>query len=48
MLQAGRSRVRFPMSLLDFFKLPNSSSRTVALGSTQALTEMSTKNLPGD
>jgi hypothetical protein len=42
MLQAGRSRVRFPM-LLDF----NPSSRTMALGSTQPLTEMSTRNLPG-
>jgi hypothetical protein len=37
MLQA----VRFPMRLLDF------SSRTMALGSTQPLTEMSTTNLPG-
>jgi hypothetical protein len=34
MLQAGRSRVRFPM-------------RSLALGSTQPLTEMSTRNLPG-
>jgi hypothetical protein len=30
MLQAGRSRVRFPMRL-DFFSLPNPSSRTMAL-----------------
>jgi hypothetical protein len=45
MLQAGRSRVPFPMSL-DFFNLPNLSSRTVALGSTQPLAEMSTRNLP--
>jgi hypothetical protein len=30
-----------------FFNLPNPSSRTMALGSTQPLTEMSTKNLPG-
>jgi hypothetical protein len=30
-----------------FFKLPNPSSRTMALGSTQPLTEMSTRNLPG-
>jgi hypothetical protein len=29
------------------FQLPNPSSRTTALGSTQPLTEMSTKNLPG-
>jgi hypothetical protein len=45
MLQVGRSRVRFPMSL-EFFNSPNPSSRTMALGSTQPLTEMSTRNLP--
>jgi hypothetical protein len=32
---------------VDFFNLPNHSSRTMALGSTQPLTEMSTRNLPG-
>jgi hypothetical protein len=32
---------------VDFFNLPNPSSRIMALGSTQPLTEMSTKNLPG-
>jgi hypothetical protein len=32
---------------VDFLNLPNSSSRTTALGSTQPLTEMSTRNLPG-
>jgi hypothetical protein len=32
---------------VDFFNLPNPSSRTVALGSTQPLTEMNTRNLPG-
>jgi hypothetical protein len=47
MLQAGRSRVPFPMRSLDFFNLPNPSSRTVALGSTQPVTKMSTRNLPG-
>jgi hypothetical protein len=47
MLQAGRSLVQFAMRLLDFFNLPNPSSRTMALGSTQPLTEMSTRNLPG-
>jgi hypothetical protein len=31
---------------VDFFNLPNPSSRTIALGSTQSLTEMSTRNLP--
>jgi hypothetical protein len=30
-----------------FFNLPNPSSRTMALESTQPLTEMSTRNLPG-
>jgi hypothetical protein len=46
MPQAGSLRVRFPMSL-DFLNLPNPSSRTMYLGSTQPLTEMSTRNLPG-
>jgi hypothetical protein len=46
MLQAGGSRVRIPTSL-DFFNLPNSSSRIMALGSIQPLTEMSTRNLSG-
>jgi hypothetical protein len=44
MLQAGRSRVQFPMRSLDF---SNPSSRIMALGSTQPLTEVSTMNLPG-
>jgi hypothetical protein len=30
------------------FNLPNSSSRTMALGSTQHLTEMNIRNLPGE
>jgi hypothetical protein len=30
-----------------FFNWPNPSSRTMALGSTQPLTEMSTRNLSG-
>jgi hypothetical protein len=46
MLQAGRSPVRVPDEM-DFFNLPNPSSRTMALVSTQPLTEMSTRNLPG-
>jgi hypothetical protein len=46
MLQAGTSPVRVPDEV-DFFNLPNTSSRTMALGSTQSLTEMSTRNLPG-
>jgi hypothetical protein len=45
MLQAGWSRVRIPMSWL-FFNWPNPSSRTMALGSTQPLTEMSARDLP--
>jgi hypothetical protein len=40
MLQAGWSRVRFPMPM-DFINWPNPSSRTMALGSTQPLAEMS-------
>jgi hypothetical protein len=46
MLQAGRSPVRV-LDEANFFNLPNSSSCTIALGSTQPLTEMSTRNLPG-
>jgi hypothetical protein len=46
MLQAGRSPVRVPDEV-DFFSLPNPSSRTMALESTQPLTEMGTSNLPG-
>jgi hypothetical protein len=45
MLQAGRSRVRFPMRSL--FISPNPSSRTMALCSTQPLTKITTRNLPG-
>jgi hypothetical protein len=33
--------------VIGFFIWPNSSSRAMALGSTQSLTEMSTRNLPG-
>jgi hypothetical protein len=32
---------------VHFFNFPKPSSRTMALGSTQPLTEMSTRNLPG-
>jgi hypothetical protein len=46
MVQAGRSQVRIPMKWI-FFNIPNPSSCTLALGSTQPLTEMSTRNLPG-
>jgi hypothetical protein len=46
MLQVGRSPVRVPDEV-DFFNLPDLSRRTMTLGSTQPLTEMSTRNLPG-
>jgi hypothetical protein len=32
--------------VIGFFNWPNTSSRIMALGSTQPLTEMSTRNLP--
>jgi hypothetical protein len=46
MLQAGRSPVIIPDEV-DFFNFPNPSSRTMALGSTQPLTEISTRKFPG-
>jgi hypothetical protein len=46
MLQAGKSPVRVPDEV-NFFNLPNTSSRSMALRSTQPLTQMSTRNLPG-
>jgi hypothetical protein len=46
MLQAGRSSVRVPDEV-DIFNLPNPSSRTMAIASTQPPTEVSTRNLPG-
>jgi hypothetical protein len=36
-----------PDEVIGIFNCPNPSSRTMALGSTQPLTEMSTRNLPG-
>jgi acetyl esterase/lipase len=47
MLQSGRLQVQVPMRSLEIFNLPSSSSRIMALGSIQPLTEMSTRNLPG-
>jgi hypothetical protein len=44
-LQAERSPVRVP-DVVDFFNLPNPSSRTMALVSTQSLTEMNTRKFP--
>jgi hypothetical protein len=46
MLQAEISPVRVPDEV-DFLNLPNPSSHTMAPGSTQPLTQMSTRNLPG-
>jgi hypothetical protein len=46
MPQAGRSPVRVPDEV-DVFNLLNPSSRIMALESTQPLSEMSTRNLPG-
>jgi hypothetical protein len=48
MLQTGRLRVRFPMRAVNIFIWPNPSSHIIALGLTQPLTEMSTRNFPGD
>jgi hypothetical protein len=45
-LQAGRQRVWIPMRSLDFFKWSNPSSHIMAFGSTQPLTEMSTRYIP--
>jgi hypothetical protein len=36
-----------PDEVITFFNCPNPSNRTTALGSTQPLTEMTTRNLPG-
>jgi hypothetical protein len=46
MLQARRSQVEV-LDEVDFFNLPNPSSGSMALGSSQPPTEMSTRNLPG-
>jgi hypothetical protein len=37
----------FPDEVIGFFNSSNPASRTMAMGSTQPLTEMSTRNLPG-
>jgi hypothetical protein len=37
-----------PDEITGGFNLPNLSGRTMALVSTQPLTEMSTRNLPGE
>jgi hypothetical protein len=46
MLEAGKSPVRVPDEV-DVFNLPNPSSRSMTLGSTQPITKMSTRNIPG-
>jgi hypothetical protein len=43
-LQAGSSRVQFPMVSLEFF-IDNLSGRTMALGVTQPLTDINTRNI---
>jgi hypothetical protein len=47
MLQAPEGRLFESRMRSIFFSLPNPSSRTMVLGSTEPLTEMSTRNLPG-
>jgi hypothetical protein len=48
MLRVGRSAGSIPQEVIIFFSWPNPSNRTVALGSTQPLTQISSRNLPGD
>jgi len=45
MLQAGSSRVKFPMYSLGFFIDLILPGRPMALGSTQPLTKMSTRSV---
>jgi hypothetical protein len=45
--QAGRFAGSIPDEFIGFFNWPNPSSRIMALGSTQPVTEMCTRNLPG-
>jgi hypothetical protein len=44
---SGKVADSIPHDVIRIFDWPNPSSRTMALGSTQPLTEMSTRNLPG-
>jgi hypothetical protein len=46
MLQAERITGSIPDDVTGFFNLSNLSSRNMALGPTQPLTKMGTKNLP--
>jgi hypothetical protein len=45
-IQTNPSNSENAYSTFEFHSLPNSSSRTLALGLTQPLTEMSTRNIP--
>jgi hypothetical protein len=47
MLQAKKVTFSNPDEIIGFFNSRNPSSCTMTLGSTQLLTEMSTRNLPG-
>jgi hypothetical protein len=47
MFQAGRFADSTPDDFIEYCSRPNRSSRTVALTSTQPLTEMGTRNLHG-
>jgi hypothetical protein len=47
MLKAEMSRVRFPIRSLDFLIDLILPAALMALGSTQPLTEMSTRNIRG-
>jgi hypothetical protein len=44
---SGKVAGSIPYEVTGFFSLPDSSSRTMALGSIQRLREMSTGHLPG-
>jgi hypothetical protein len=46
-LQAGRLRVPFLTSSLDYINWTNPSSRTIILRSIQPITQMSTRDLVG-
>jgi hypothetical protein len=46
-LMARDGNCSIPDEVIGFLNLPNPSSCTMVLGSTQTLIEMSTRNLPG-
>lgn len=47
MLQAGILQIQFLVRSLSFFNLSKPSSHTLTMGSTQSLTETSTRNVSG-